>query len=568
MQSPAPIASRPEDSGPISAITPTRTAAEDGRIPDLLHATPRRAIEQETTDMAIALAFAGGTSGGLFEDALARATLAPSTFTPEHHARDLFLNQFVATTFQIELDGAHPAMMTRHLVRLIASPPSEVATVEHRRAVLGELMASPELQANLRELYRALRRFRAQLEGTNTAGKWDVNRRQLDLLGQLRTIVDLMADGFQNARSGLARLSAFGHRVRSSEGFEALVDLLRYDARLATVSFKVGVGADGKVRGLEITALAEDADNPFVSSPWRRWLAKIELFVRGYKFGDGEVMSRLLDAVFEGVRSNIVALVQLYGDLELYLGALAFQKRAEAAGLAVSIPELGAPSDSRVLLGLFNPLLLGHGITPVPCDITTDRHDTTLLVTGPNSGGKTRLLQSIGLAQLMAQAGLCVPARFARVTLAPALVVSLIQETHADQSEGRLGMELMRIRALFEQLPPSAVVILDELCSGTNPSEGEEIFELVIRMLARLRPQAFITTHFLKFAARLEREARIDALRFLQVCLGPDQKPSYQFAPGVAETSLASHAAARLGVTADQLLTLVERNIDACEGRP
>jgi DNA mismatch repair protein MutS2 len=105
------------------------------------------------------------------------------------------------------------------------------------------------------------------------------------------------------------------------------------------------------------------------------------------------------------------------------------------------------------------------------------------------------------------------------------------------------------------------MVILDELCSGTNPSEGEEIFELVVNMLTRLEPQAFITTHFLAFAARLERERKIEDLRFLQVEIGMNEQPTYQFAPGVARTSLASHAAARLGVTGEQLLMLVERNM-------
>src|SRR5204862_4082207 len=128
-------------------------------------------------------------------------------------------------------------------------------------------------------------------------------------------------------------------------------------------------------------------------------------------------------------------------------------------------------------------------------------------------------------------------------------VMSLIQGTRAEQAEGRLGMELVRIRALFERRPPGAMVILDELCSGTNPSEGEEIFELVVSMLTRLTPQAFITTHFLTFAARLEAERNIPALRFLQVDLGKDQEPTYQFSPGVARTSLARHAALRLGVT-------------------
>ena len=307
--------------------------------------------------------------------------------------------------------------------------------------------------------------------------------------------------------------------------------------------------------------MQEDAKNPFVSSPWKRWLGKIELFLRGFSFGEGEVMARLIDAVFEGLVDEIVPLVQLMGDLELYLGALGFVDRAAAAGLAMSLPELVRSTEGRLLERLWNPLLLAHEVTPIPCDLATDRHDTTVLVTGPNSGGKTRLLQSIGLAQVLAQSGLMVPARSARLALAPALVVSLIEETKADQTEGRLGTELVRIRGLFERLPPGAMVIVDELCSGTNPSEGEEIFELVVKMLARLTPQAFITTHFLAFAARLEREGKITALRFLQVELGPEHKPTYQFTPGVARTSLAGHAAARLGVTGEQLMSLIDRNV-------
>jgi DNA mismatch repair protein MutS2 len=201
------------------------------------------------------------------------------------------------------------------------------------------------------------------------------------------------------------------------------------------------------------------------------------------------------------------------------------------------------------------------GVTPVPCDVVSERLATTVLVTGPNSGGKTRLLQSLGLTQVLAQAGSFIPARSGAVALSPGLVVSLIEEIKPDQSEGRLGMELVRIRALFERLPPGAMVLLDELCSGTNPSEGEEIFELVVGMLTRLRPQAFITTHFLAFAARLERERKLPDLGFLQVELGPDRRPTYQFVPGVARTSLAGHAAERLGVTGEQLLTLIERNV-------
>ncbi len=531
------------------------------RVPDLLHPTARTRIDVAETKLAIALAFASGVSGGLFADALDRATVAPSTWEPASFVHDLFLQNFVSLCFKIRIGNDEPAVLTTPLVALLARPPADPLVVAHRRAILSELTASPDLRKQVERLYGILVRFRALLEGATGVGKWDANRRQLDILALAKEAIDCAAQGFASARSGLARLGAFGLRVQSSEPYKSLADLLRYDEKLATLDLKVRVGADGRIRGFEILAIEENEGNPFVSSPLRRWLAKIELFARGFRFGDGEVMARLVDAVFVGLEDDLVGFVQLFGDLELYLGALGFRDLAGAAGLSVSLPDLVAPSEPRVLRGLFNPLLLAHGVQPVPCDITTDRLDTTVLVTGPNSGGKTRLLQSLGLTQVLAQSGLFVPARSGSLSLCPGLVVSLIEETRADQSEGRLGTELMRIRALFERLPPGAMVLLDELCSGTNPSEGEEIFELVVRMLTRLRPQALITTHFLAFAARLEQEKKISDLRFLQVDLGPDHKPTYQFTPGVARTSLAGHAAARLGVTGDQLMSLIERNI-------
>jgi DNA mismatch repair protein MutS2 len=530
-------------------------------VPDLLHPTPLTRFDVERTKLSISLAFASGVSGGLFSDELERASVAPSTWEPAAFASDLFLQNFVARCFKVQIGAQELVSSTSHLVKLLAHPPTDLAIVEHRRAILAELAHSPKLRAELERLYLLLCRFRSLLEGATGAGKWDVNRRQLDILELVKDIVDGAADGFTSARSGLSTLSAFGSRVRNGEPYQSLADLLRYDESLATLNLKVRVGADGRIRGFEILSVQQDEKNPFVSSAWRRWIAKLELFVRGFQFSQGEVMARLIDAVFVGLEAEIVHFVRLFGDIEFYLGALGFRDLARSAGLAVCLPEFVGSDEPRVLLGLFNPLLLSLDARVVPCDIGLDRHAATALVTGPNSGGKTRLLQSLGLAQLLAQAGVFIPARSGAIAPASSLVVSLIQETKADQAEGRLGMELMRIRALFERLPPGAMVLLDELCSGTNPSEGEEIFELVVRMLTRLLPQAFITTHFLAFAARLEREKKIGELRFLQVQLGADQEPTYQFVPGVAETSLAGHAAARLGVTGEQLMSLIERNI-------
>jgi DNA mismatch repair protein MutS2 len=537
----------------------------DPALPDLLHPVPLRRIDHEETKLAIALAFASGVSGGLFTTALDKASVIASSFEPSAFAEDIFLRAFASQCFWPRGGSNTAPVSVAHLVKLLSHPPRDVGVVRHRRAILQELVEVPRLRDSLVLLYAELSRWRELLEGTGGVGRYDANRRRIEILDLLRRIVDRMATDFAGASSGLLGLSAFGKRLQQSEPYRSLCDLLRYEENLATLNLRVRVGADGRIRGFDILALQEDQQNPFVMSPLRRWLARLELYLRGYHFADGEVMARLIDAVFDGLHEDLVQLVQLVGDLEFYIGALAFRDAALAAGLAVCLPELSAAAEPRVLRRLYNPLLLAQGVTVVPCDVELDRHDVSVLVTGPNSGGKTRLLQALALTQLLAQCGCFVPAASGCVSLAPGMVVSLIQEVKVDQTEGRLGMELLRIRTLFERLPPGAMVILDELCSGTNPSEGEEIFELVLRMLTRLRPQTFITTHFLAFAARLEREGNIPELRFLQVELGTNQEPTYQFGAGVANTSLARQAAARLGVTGEQLMSLVDRNISASQ---
>lgn len=547
--------------------------AETVPAPTLLHLEPPVRPDYDELRQSLTFAFTSGVSGGLFSQALDRAPLPPSSWDPKSYAPDLFLAELVARCFRVRVAGYDAVVNQSFLLRVISAPPKDQRVTEQRREILRELTSEPRYRADLEQLYVTLVRLRGGLEGASAGKKLDAVRRQLDVLTLLQKAFDQMANGFDGATSALARLRGFGAAVKGTEGYRSLADLLDYDEHLATLGLTIRVGADGRVRGFEVKNVRERGDNPFVLSPVRRWLSRIELFFRGYSFGEGEVMARLVDAVFEGIEEHVIALVPLLGELEFFLGALNFRDQARAIGLDASLPEIAREGGARSLEGLYNPLLVANGVKAVPCDMVTDRSDATVLVTGPNSGGKTRLLQSAAIAQLLAQVGVFVPARAARLVWAPGLVVSLIQDTKFDQSEGRLGMELLRIRALFEELGPGAMVILDELCSGTNPSEGEEIFELVIALLAELRPQAFITTHFLSFAKRLARERASEGpagagstflarLRFVQVELDHAHKPTYQFTEGVASTSLAAQAARRLGVSREELEGLIHRNID------
>jgi DNA mismatch repair protein MutS2 len=532
--------------------------AEPDPVPDLLSHEPTVRLDLVELRRDLEFAFAGGVVAG----GLARHKVQPpeSSWDPKTFAGQIFVEDLVASCFRIRIDGHDFPVAREKLVTVLSHPPDDRRSIELRRGVLGELGESKELRRALEQAYLAVHKMRSALEVAPMGVRFDAVRRRMDALGLAKAALDAL-EPFEQAKSGLRRLFVFLDRVRTGEGYKRLADLLAYDDHLSTVDLRVRVGSDGHVRGLALMRLAENVGNRYHVSPWRRWLARIAMLMRGYRVSEGEVAARLVDAVFEGIEDDLASLIQVAGDLELYLGALSLRDRARAEGLELCLPELvdGDDERAREVEGLFNPLLLAHGTIPVPCDLRLESHDVSLVLTGPNSGGKTRLMQAIALAQLLGQGGLWVPARKATLRLAPALLVSMNPEAAADQSEGRLGMELLRIRGIFERLRPEAMVVLDELCAGTNPSEGEEIFEMVVSLLAELRPQVFVSTHFLRLAEKLERERAIERLCFLQVELDDNELPTFQFVPGVAHTSLARRAAARLGVTREELLALVKK---------
>jgi len=335
---------------------------------------------------------------------------------------------------------------------------------------------------------------------------------------------------------------------------------------------RIRLGHDGEIRSFAIQRVDENRQNPWYTSPLRRFFARLALLFRGLNVRSSELLGRLVESVFDEMQEVWLLLYQLMLDFEVYVAAGRFQALAKSKGLEVSLPELlgadaasGEAPSSR-FENLFNPFLLLESSAPVPCNIEHASHAITI-VTGPNSGGKTRLLQAVGLSQLLGQAGLFVPARAARLSIRSGMFVSLVQQAEGEQSEGRLGTELLRIRRLFESLPRGGLAILDELCSGTNPTEGEEIFQLLIELLGELSPVAFISTHFLGLAARLERERPVE-LTFLEVELGPSGKATYRFTPGVAKTSLARGVAERLGVTRESLRALLDSRKAELEAAP
>jgi DNA mismatch repair protein MutS2 len=561
------------ESGPVApplSVAPLgpgeRVAPEQAELAiDLLNPEPAMIVDRERLSWALSFGFAGGDIGGLLSHALQRAPVAASDWDPEAFASGLFISDLIRTCMRVRIGGFEPAIDTLFVARVLTHPPREQAVVEYRRAIVRELAGAASMRSDFQLIYQGLHQLRLLFDSQGAVRDLDGRGRRLEVLMALRDVLSKMASSFAGAHSGLLRIHRFAEHALQTDGYRKLVELLDYENHMASVELKLRVGADGRIRRFEIEHIRENRDNRFHQSVLGRWLTRLSLLLRGYSLTEAELVNRWVDSIFDGVAELLPALVQLLGEMEVYLAVLAFKDAAEQRGLAVCLPELvlagsdGAMSAPR-MAKLFNPLLFSQPAPPVPCDLALDDAHAITLVTGPNSGGKTRLLQSLALAQMLGQAGFFVPAASATLCSTRGLFLSLIEEARADQKEGRLGTELLRIRQLFERTAPGSLIILDELCSGTNPSEGEDIIRLVLSLLGELGASVFITTHFLQFARRLSEEPGSSALSFLQVELDEHERPTYRFKPGVAQTSLAHQTASRLGVTRDELLALIRQH--------
>ena len=527
-------------------------------VPDLLHPRARLGLDGEALAELLEAAFlAGGSGGPGLDRTLAASHPGGSTWQAEFFRDELFLDDLVEDCCKVVVDGNELPVNRVFLRHTLAQAPCDLETVRFRQEIVREL-EDDELRAKTLALYGQLFSMLSLFKAPMRRAKLDVTLFRLEILEVAHRAIEFMESEFADSVSGLGRLHEAAREIRASREYSHLEALLDFDNHLARLRFRIRVGADGRVRDLVLEELAENVRNPFYRGPWTRLWDRLTSLRRGYEFSNRELLNRTVHAVYSGIGDWLKPLLQLLGHLAFYLSAFSFRDRARAMGLEVSLAEVGEDGPLE-LTDLFNPLLFRQG-TPVPCTVATDEAEAIVVVTGPNSGGKTRLLQAIGLAQMLGQAGLYTPAARARLPIVDGLFASSTEGASVDQREGRLGTELIRIRDLFGGIGNRSLVLMDELCSGTNPSEATRIVLMVLELLREVRPVAFITTHFLDFGRQLAEQPPVGGLQFLQVAMNDDESSTYQFVSGVAPTSLAAATARRLGVDREQLSRLLHRD--------
>jgi DNA mismatch repair protein MutS2 len=257
-------------------------------------------------------------------------------------------------------------------------------------------------------------------------------------------------------------------------------------------------------------------------------------------------LSALVGAVAGELSSNVALLARL--DLLMASARLA----EELSGPEQSCLPLGeedasawlapAPADLR-LVEARHPLLGA----PVPISLELGGADCVLLITGPNTGGKTVALKTVGLLALMAQSGLPVPAeRESRLPVFDAVLADIGDEQSIEQSLSTFSGHMKNIIAILAGAGPGSLVLLDELAAGTDPEEGAALARAILRHLLDLGCLTIATTHHgeLKLFAHATPGVVNAAVEFDPLTLAP----TYRITIGVPGRSNALAIAARLGL--------------------
>jgi dsDNA-specific endonuclease/ATPase MutS2 len=184
---------------------------------------------------------------------------------------------------------------------------------------------------------------------------------------------------------------------------------------------------------------------------------------------------------------------------------------------------------------------------PVPLDIRIGNGYRTLLITGPNTGGKTVALKTAGLLVLLAQSGLLIPAgEGSRIGVFQSVEVDIGDGQSLDASLSTFSSHLRNVIDILAHAGPSTLVLLDELAAGTDPGEGVGLSIAVLEELYRRGCVVMATTHFneIKEYARVSNGFRNARMAFDEETLSP----IYRLDMGEAGNSYAFVIAAKLGI--------------------
>ncbi len=286
-----------------------------------------------------------------------------------------------------------------------------------------------------------------------------------------------------------------------------------------------------------------------------------------------EILSNLSAKVGE-VHEDLKNLLEAAGDLDFWFAKARLSRGMNAVEplldddpkisglcfLEARHPLIENPIANDIYLG-FGSLVLGLGEgadeSDNPSEVETkDQRSKTkdqspafdiLLITGPNTGGKTVVLKTLGLLALMAGCGLHIPAKEgSRLAIPGAIYADIGDEQSIEQSLSTFSSHLKQIVHILRRAGAGDLILLDEVGAGTDPDEGAALAKAVLRAMARRGARVLATTHYGEL-----KQFALSAERFKNASVEFDSqslRPTYRLRIGVPGASNALDIASRLGM--------------------
>ena len=250
-------------------------------------------------------------------------------------------------------------------------------------------------------------------------------------------------------------------------------------------------------------------------------------------------LSSLTKVVIQALDQVVAFFKRLQMELAFYLGCLHLSERLHQIGAAWVFPAVApAEEGARQFLGVYDLCLALQTEGPVvTCDLDAHGKDL-IIITGANQGGKSTFLRSLGLCQVMLNAGMFVPASSARVSIASGVYTHFGRQEDRTMERGKLDEELKRFQDLIQRLKPYDLVLFNEAFSSTNEREGAEIAHQVTQALIESHIQVAFVTHLYSFARQWceQNDCRVlclragrldDGTRTFQMIAGPPAATSF-----------------------------------------
>lgn len=266
--------------------------------------------------------------------------------------------------------------------------------------------------------------------------------------------------------------------------------------------------------------------------------------IRILQFQEGREIEKILKGLTEQIkesRNDLLGTLEILGKLDFVLAKAKYS--IEILGEEVHVVEEGP----ICLRNGRHPLLLQKHKRDdvIPLDIEFGGEVKTVVITGPNAGGKTVALKTLGLLSVMAQSGIHIPAATdSEIPIFKEVFVDMGDEQSIENDLSSFSSHLGNLKIILENTSPNSLILIDEIGSGTDPIEGGSIAAALLEKLTEIGCRTIATTHHSSLKAFAHNRSGLQnaSMEYDQVKLSP----TYRFRLGVPGSSYAIEMAERM----------------------